>query len=414
MKKKIIIAFIALFIFKIVLSYLDYKGSTSPELHNEILKYFTPEDIAKGESYHRSGFGMSLVKSAVFAVMLLLMSFTPLSKKLELFCSGLSGRRLFLTSVLYIAIVYFFLTVIMLPFNFYFSYILEHRFGFSNMTMGFWFWTRLKSFLLTLGFISLIGSAALVLVKKFRFYSVFIVPSAGLAVGLVMVILYPLFIIPLFYDVRTIDNPSLEKRIELLALKSGVTIDKIYVIKESDYSSHTNAFFVGFGSNKKIYLYDTLIKTNTEQEVISILAHEIGHWNYNHNLKGMLAGFLLSLAVFVLIYYIVKKIHEGPGSDGSEMHSPSLIPLYLLLFIIFSGVTDPLEMALSRKMEMDADYYSLEITDDPDSFISSEIKIARNNSSRLNRHPLPAFFRGSHPLAIDRIRMAEGYKEIFK
>ena len=411
MKKTAFITFTALFMFKLLLSFLEYRGSSSPELHNEILKYFTQADVIKGENYARAGFGISLVKSIISACMILLMALTSLSDKLEKFCAGVSKNRLFFTSILYIATIYFLLTLILLPFNFYLSYISEHNFGFSNMTMGFWFRTRLKSFLLVLMFLSLIGSAALLAIKRFKFYSVFIVPAGGLIIGLIMMVIYPIAILPLFYEIKTIDNPPLEKRIVEMAHKSGVTVDKIYVIKESDYSRHTNAFFTGFGSNKKIYLYDTLIQNNSEAEVISILAHETGHWVYNHNLKGMLIGFILSLGVFVIIYYCVKKMQAESGYSIGEMYSPSIIPLYLLLFLVFSGFTDPVEMAVSRKMEMNADYYALAATGDPDAFISSEIRIARDNSSRLNGHPLPAFFRSSHPMTVDRIQMAENYKK---
>jgi len=411
MKKTIITTFIVLFLFELFLSFLSYRGSSSPELHSEILKYFTQEDILKGETYARSGFGISIAGNIIFALMILILSFTSLTQKLETFCAGLSKNRFFLTSIYFIVILYIISRLMSLPFDFYFSYISEHRFGFSNMSLGFWFWTRLKSFLIVLPFVSIIGSLALLIIKKFRFYSVFIVPAGGLIIGLAMMIIYPLVILPLFYDIKAIDNPHLEKRIIELANKSGVNIDKIYVIKESDYSKHTNAFFVGFGNHKKIYLYDTLIKTNTEPEVISILAHEIGHWKYNHNMKGVVLGFLLSLGVFLIIYYYMKKILVQSGFSMDKMHSPSVIPLYLLLFYLFSNFTNPVEMAVSREMEKSADYYALEVTRDPDSFISSEIKIARDNSSRLNKHPLPVFFRASHPITIDRIKMAEKYKE---
>ncbi len=339
------------------------------------------------------------------------MSFTLLSKKLETFCAGLGKNRFFLTAVIYIAIFSFIWNLIALPFNFYLSFIKEHRFGFSNMTTGFWFWTQAKSFFLGLIMFTLTGSAALLAIKKFKFYSVFIVPVGGLIIGLAMTILYPLAILPLFYEIKPVDNHSLEKRIVEVAKKSGVNVDKIFVIKESDYSKHTNAFFVGFGSHKKIYLYDTLIQNNSESEVISILTHEIGHWVYNHNIKGIVSGFLLSLAGFLLIYYCVKRMQTESDYSIGEMHSPSMIPVYLILFTIFSGITGPVENIVSRKMEANADYYSLQITNDPDSFISSEIKLARSNSSRLNKHPFPAFFRDSHPATIERIKMAEMYKK---
>jgi STE24 endopeptidase len=411
MKKTIINTFIILLLFRLLISFLDYYGNNSIELHNELLKYFTEADIVKGESYSRSGFAIAITRSIIFAFMILVLSFTSLSKKLEIVCTKLAKNKFFLSSLFFIAVFYFFITAISLPFNFYFSYFNEHRFGFSNMTMGLWFWTRFKSFALTLLFISLTGSLALLVIKKFKFYSVFIAPAGGLIIGLIMIIVYPLAILPMFYEIKGIENPGLEKRIIEIAHKSGISVDKIYVIEESRYSKHTNAFFVGFGNNKRIYLYDTLIQNNSESEIISILTHEIGHWAYNHNLKGAFFGFILSLCAFLAGYYCLKKLLEESEFDCIEMHSPSLIPVYLLLFIIFSTLTNPLEMAVSRKMEREADYYALRITEDPDAFISSEIKIARDNSSRLNRHPVPAFFRNSHPMTIERIKMAERFRD---
>ena len=411
MKKTIIGAFILFFIMNLYLSFLSYKGNSSPQLHNEILKYFTQADILKGETNARAGFGIGLVQTVLFSIMILILSFSSLAKKLEVFLYKRTGNRFFLTSFCFFASLFFLMTLFFLPFDFYFSYILEHRFGFSNMTIGFWFWTFIKNFLLNILFVSLIGSAALIVIKKFKFYAVFIVPVGGLVIGLAMMIIYPIVILPLFYDISTIENHQLEKRIIETAQKSGVAVDKIYIIKESEYSNHTNAFFMGFGSQKKIYLYDTLIKNNSESEIVSILTHEIGHWVYNHNLKGTVAGFFLSLIVFLLIYVCVRRIHSDLKLNTEEIYSPSAVPLYILLFLIFSNITTPIELALSRSMERNADRYSLEMTKDPDSFISSEIRLARDNSARLNEHPVPAFFYDSHPATIERIQMAADYKK---
>lgn len=410
MKKTIIAAFIVIFFLKLFLLFLDYRGSNSPELHNELLHYFTQEDIIKGESYARNGFGLVIARNIIFSFLILILSFSSLSGKLETFCRRLSNNRFLLTSVYFIAILYTLASLISIPFNFYFSYLSEHEFGFSNMTPGFWVWTWFKSHILVLVFVSITGSLALMAIKKFKFYSIFIVPVGGLVIGIAMLIIYPLVILPLFYEINPLDNPRLEKQIVEIARTSGVNVNKIYSIKESDYSKHTNAFFVGFGSNKKIYLYDTLIQNNSESELMSILAHEIGHWKYNHNMKRIIIGFVTSLGVFLIIFYCTKILLSARGFPGAEMYSPSLLPLYLMLYIILSSFTNPAEMAVSRAFERNADYYSLEITKDPDAFISSEIRIARDNKSRLNEHPLPACILDSHPMTIERIIMAEKFK----
>jgi STE24 endopeptidase len=278
------------------------------------------------------------------------------------------------------------------------------------MTAPFWFITRLKSFAIMLPFISAVGALFLAAIKRFKIYSLFIVPAGGLIIGLFMIIIYPIAILPIFYDIKSIENPVLEKKILELAGKAEIEIDSIYVIRTSDYSKHTNAFFVGFGSHKKIYLYDTLLSSNSDPEIISILAHEIGHWVYNHNLKGIMLGFILYLSVFAAIYFCAAKyLIESKGSTEG-MHNLSMIPVYLLFFIIFGNITNPIEMIVSRKMETNADIYSLNITNDPDTFISSNIKLAKDNSSRLNPNKIAAFFRRSHPTTIERIKIGERYK----
>jgi STE24 endopeptidase len=227
-----------------------------------------------------------------------------------------------------------------------------------------------------------------------------------------MIVIYPVAILPIFCDIKSIDNPGLEKEIHALAQKADIKVDNIYVINTSDYSKHTNAFFVGFGSRKKIYLYDTLLKNNSRLEIISILAHEIGHWVYDHNLKGIILGFILYLLVFTAIYLCVTKYLIETESSTESIYQPMRIPIYLLFFIIFGNLTNPIEMIVSRKMEINADIYSLNMTDDPDTFISSNIKLAKDNSSRLNVNKISAFFRRSHPTTIERIKIGERYKDI--
>ncbi len=412
MKKSIIIVFISLVLLNLFISYLGYAGNDSPDLHKELLKYFTEADIIRGEIYSRSGFVVSSVKVIVFSSVLLIMFFTNIPRKIEIFCERLSGKRVFVTSIYFAAFLYFIFFFISLPSRIYLTYINEHKFGFSNMTLGHWFWTITKNFLLTLPLISISGALALLAIKKLRIFSVLIVPTGGFIIGLVMIVIYPTVILPLFYQIKPIDNPALEKRIVGLAYKSGITVHNIYVIKESDYSKHTNAFFVGFGDYKKIFLYDTLIDNNNELEIVSILAHEIGHWKYNHNLKGIVSGFVLYMAGFLLIYNCVNLLVNESKSSIRNMYSPSAIPAYLLLFIIFSYLAHPIENSISRKMEIDADYYALEITDDPGSFILSQVGIAKDNNTRLNKNAFYSLFRDSHPVVIDRVKMAERYRKM--
>lgn len=410
MKKILIIFFIAELVWKLVLKYLNYEGDSSPETRARILKFFTEADITIGQEYSRSGFFAGLGSFAVKNVLMFFLAFSPLSARLEDIAKKWSRDREWLTNTLFILTAYTVMTVLFLPLDFYFSYVLEHKFGFSNMTVGAWFFRELKNFLLGAVFMTIAVLPSLWIIRKVQFYWIFIVPTAGIVFGLFMSVLYPVLILPIYYDVEKIQEGSLKTKIMKLAESSKIPVSEIFMIKESEYSNHTNAFFVGFGDNKKIYLYDTLIKKNTEEETISVLAHEIGHWKYNHQIKGIVYEFIFSLIEFGILYFCLKKLKEQTELIR-EFHSVSALPMFILVFGLVSTVVSPLNSWISRSMEAEADYEALVLTDDPESFINSEIRLAKDNKSRLDSHPLPSFVYDSHPETIDRIEMAVKYRE---
>ncbi|HMZ59375.1 MAG TPA: M48 family metallopeptidase, partial [Leptospiraceae bacterium] len=303
MKKILIIFFAAELVWKLVLKYLNYEGDSSPETRARILKFFTEADITVGQEYSRSGFYAGLGSFAVKNILMFFMAFSPLSARLEDIVKKWSRDREWLTNMLFVLAAYTVMTVLFLPLDFYFSYVLEHKFGFSNMTVGAWFWRECKNFILGAVFMTIAVLPSLWIIKKVQFYWIFIVPTAGIIFGLFMSVVYPVLILPVYYDVEKIQEGSLKTKIMKLADSSKIPVSEIFIIKESEYSNHTNAFFVGFGDNKKIYLYDTLIKKNSEEETISVLAHEIGHWKYNHQIKGIVYEFIFSLLEFGLLYF---------------------------------------------------------------------------------------------------------------
>jgi len=408
MKKSIVAIFFLTFAIEITLKILSYIGDPTDTTRKLILTYFTEEDIKAGIEYHRSGFATSFILSIIKNLFLIWFVFSKYPKKLEDIISAIAKNKFWLSIILFVTSIYTVLTILSLPLSWYFGFYLEHQFGFSNMSIGFWFWTELKSFLLTLPFLNFGALVAIYIIKKLRFYWVFVVPVSGVIAGLVISVLYPIFILPMFYKTEPIQDGSLKTKIVSLAKKSDVNASEIFVIKESEYSKHTNAFFVGFGDRKKIYLFDTLIQTNSESEIISVLGHEIGHWKFNHQLWGILFEFIGSLFEFLLIYFILSNLRNS--NQIREFHSLSTIPIFLLLSGIISSLSHPISSTISRKMEASADKYALVSTNDTKAFISSEIKLAKENKSRLDVNPIVEFWKYSHPKTIDRIKMAEEYK----
>ncbi|MDX1957295.1 MAG: M48 family metallopeptidase [Leptospiraceae bacterium] len=408
MKELLISVFFLEFAIELVLKGLGYNGDNSPETRKEILKYFTEANIQAGIEYARSGFSVGLVLFIVKKLFFVWFVFSKFPKKLENYFSALSGHKNYLTIIFYFTFLDLALTLLLLPFSWYFGFYLEHQFGFSNMSFGFWIWTELKTFLVSWVFFIPTVLIALFIIQKIRFLWVFVVPIAGVVLGLITSVLYPILILPLFYTTEPIAEGSLKNKILELSKKANINSSEIYIIKESEYSKHTNAFFVGFGDNKKIYLFDTLIQTNTESEILSVLGHEIGHWKFNHQLIGIGIEFLSSVFLFLFLYFILSRFRNSGEID--EYHSLSTVPLMIFVYGILSFFLNPIDSTISRKMEADADYEALVLTNDKKSFISSEIKLAKENKDRLNPNGIVVFWKYSHPKTMDRIKMAEKYK----
>ena len=216
--------------------------------------------------------------------------------------------------------------------------------------------------------------------------------------------LQPYLILPLFFEPQPLEAGSLRSKIENLAEKTAVKVDKIFTIDASRYSKHTNAFFTGWGREKRIYLFDTLLKKNSEAEIISILGHELGHSKLHH----VPMGIALSTVSFFLTLLLLKLFYRMLEKDQSRLllrfSAVSSLPLYSIILALISLITTPLLSGLSRYNEGQADQYALEITGDVKAYISTEKKLAIDNKSRLDPHPVYAWFNYSHPPALQRIK----------
>ena len=408
MRRTLAVAFGLLLAWELALKIMGYMGDPSAELHARILRHFTVSDIAAGRDYARAGFAAAVASFLLEALLLAVLAFTPLARRLEEVALARAGGRVWLANGLLVLSAGTAMGLLLLPLDFYFSFVLEHRFGFSNMDVPAWLIRAAKNLGLGLGFALPGVLFTLWIIRKLKFYWIFVVPATGVLFGLTMSVLFPILLLPLYYDVRSFGPGPLKTEILKLAQRAELPVSEIYVIRESQYSSHTNAFFVGWGHSKKIYLYDTLIQKHSQREILSVLAHEMGHWKHDHQVKGMLVGFLQSLLLFGLLYLGLRRLKVA--GMLTEFHAISSLPLMALLYGLLSAPLEPAEAWFSRHMESQADAESLLLTNDADAFVSSEIRLVRNNKSRLDHHPVPFFVRASHPDALERIEMAEEFR----
>lgn len=322
----ILILYFAQLAFTILLRFISYMGDTSPEIHESILKYFTEEDIQNGIEYERRGFFASLASDLLDFTLAGLIVFTPLSVKLENYLLRKTNDRFYLSVALFLLILSFAKFLVELPFNFYFGYVLEHEFGFSAMTISDWIIFTGKSLAIGIVIMTLIGLGAAYILRKFQNVWKYLIPLGALILGLLFSVLFPILITPLFYEYHPIEEGNLKHKIVQLCDRAKIEVSEVYVINESKYSGHTNAYFTGWGSNRKIFLYDTLIKNHTEEEVISVLGHEIGHWTHNHQIKDIAISTLETLALCFIVSFIFLKTKREGKIPLKEFYSPSTLP----------------------------------------------------------------------------------------
>jgi STE24 endopeptidase len=241
-----------------------------------------------------------------------------------------------------------------------------------------------------------------------------LIAPLGMAVfGMAFALLSPILISPLFNDFTPLDQTKWkdqQPRVQALIYRAGIPVQEILVMNASRQGNHTNAYFAGFGPTRRIVLYDTLLKNHTPDEIESVLAHEIGHWEEDHITKGILLGtFAAIFGCFVLDRILRLAVGRAPWHLQSPA-DPAGLPLLLLLMYLGSWAILPLENAVSRHFEREADQASLRLADHPEVFKAVEQKMARDNKSNVAPTPWNVWLFSSHPSTVERIRTAQEWQ----
>jgi STE24 endopeptidase len=294
------------------------------------------------------------------------------------------------------------LAMLSLPIDWYAQFRLEQRFGFNTTTVSLWLIDKVKGLLLTV----IIGYPLLVLVLRImqgtgRFWWV-LAWGALFVFQLLMLVLAPVLILPLFNKFMPLPEGSLQERLLALAQRTGFRAQSIQVMDGSKRSRHSNAFFTGFGSFRKIVLFDTLIEQLSEVELEAVLAHEIGHYKKKHIVKFVAVSVAGSLVAFYLLSLLVK----APWFYTAFGFAPGNLAAALLLFGLLSGTVSfwlsPLVNFLSRRYEYQADAFAAAAMKGAQPLIAALRKLNEKNLSNLTPHPLYSGFYYSHPGLLER------------
>ncbi len=384
--------------------YLAYRNRTrmSPEIPSQLEGIYDKEEYIKQQAYQKVNSRFSLYTSLFSFVILLFVLCLGLFGWLDELLRQYISNEIFL-SLAFFGIVYLLNEIISLPFAYYSTFVIEERFGFNKSTTKIFWLDQLKGLLLA----ALLGGAVLSLI--IWLYDTLGVNAWLYAWGAVtvfslfMTLFYSNIIVPLFNKQTPLEEGELRDAIEAFAQKAGFAINNIYVMDASKRSTKANAYFTGFGAKKRIVLFDTLINDLDKDEIVAVLAHEIGHYKKKHTLQGMFISICYTGIMLFLLSLLLdnKDIAVALGGQSASFH------LGLIAFSIFftpvSFVINMLSSIHSRKNEYQADSYAAGFGL-ADSLISGLKKLSVKSLSNLNPDSLYVFFNYSHPTLLQRIK----------
>ena len=383
---------------------LDYLNSTywSNELPKELEGIYEADKYKKSQEYEKTTTRFSLITSTFSLILMLAMLFFGGFAWLDNFVREYTQNPI-LMALMFFGILGFAADILTTPFSIYSTFVIEEKFGFNKTTPKTFILDKLKGWLLA----AIIGGGLLALI-------VWIYNSTGewfwvIAWGAIggftifMTMFYSNIIVPLFNKQEPLEDGSLRTAIEKFSQKVAFKLDNIFVMDGSKRSTKANAYFSGLGAKKRIILFDTLIKDHTDNELVGILAHEIGHYKKKHTLTGTIISLLQTgLMLYILSLFIGNPVlSHALGAEQGSFHLGILAfgllysPLSLILGLIMNVV--------SRKNEFAADRFAGE-NFNPAALEEALKKLSVNHLSNLHPHPAYVFFHYSHPPLLQRLK----------
>jgi STE24 endopeptidase len=395
----IIIILIFDFLFERILDCLNSKTLKS-KLPAELEGIYDDEKYIKSQDYKAETSRFSLISSSFSFILILLMLVFGGFAFVDDLVRGWVSHPILL-SLAFFGILMFASDILGIPFDLYGTFVIEEKYGFNKTTPKIYILDKLKSWALMI----LIGGALFSLIIWFylatgEMFWIYTWIAVSLF-SIFMAMFYSSLIVPLFNKQTPLEDGELKSAIEDFCQKAGFKLDKVYVIDGSKRSTKANAYFTGLGSKKRIVLYDTLIKELTTEEIVAVLAHEIGHYKKKHIYSGLLLGLLQTgLMLFILSLFISKP--ELSTALGAPHSFHIALIVFGILYSPLSFIISIFMNILSRKNEYEADRFAKEHFK-AEALASALKQLSNKNLSNLTPHPLYVFFHYSHPTLYQRL-----------
>ncbi len=299
-------------------------------------------------------------------------------------------------------------TVVGFPLSYFSGFVHEKKWGFSNHTFTSWIWDETKSLLLSLVLFPLLLGLLLWIMTSFPQTWWLVAGSSMAVIGAIFATLFPVMILPLFNDYTPIDNEELTSRLETILEKVGLKAGGFFVEDMSRQTKKENAFLAGMGKTRRVVLGDNLMDHMSIPEIESVIAHEVGHYRYGHIWKNIFMGTIQQIILFFALHLVMNAMF--PSFLDSTRWNLTTLPVFFLMFGVFNGLFfSPLNMAISRYFERQADRTSLELIENKEHFISAMAGLANRNLSNAYPSRWIRIFFYSHPPIWERLEFGEKY-----
>jgi STE24 endopeptidase len=367
------------------------------------------DDDKISRQYNIAKLNISIIKNITYVAWIYIILEGGLAMELnEYFNSGNFNTSL--SNLFVILSLYLMISLNMLMFSFYSSFVIEEKYGFNTSTKLLFFKDNIISLVLSMLVISIV-SLLFFYLFSFRDLWWLLMSFAVLFLIIMSIFIYPTYISPLFNKFQNLDDKAIKNKIEDLSVKTNFPINNLYVMDKSKRSKHPNAYFTGFKNNRRIVFFDTLLELLTPDEVKAVLAHEIGHYKHNHIIKSLI---LSTSVIFIGLFLLSSLVNSITYLDILNLPFNVSSQLIALIFTYQIAIffIDPLFSSLSRKNEYEADLYAAHQVDKK-YLISSLTKLYKSNLSFLVPNKLYALFYYSHPTVIERINKLRSNDERF-
>ncbi len=396
-----------LFFFWLSMVNLKHGEAEAREQSAWLEEKFGVEDVDRLLSYNRLKTGFGSLQSVVMLGLMLLVLYSGLfTGAVELLCrlSLPAGWETLLRGEIFFLALSVLSLLVSAPFSAFKTFVIEEIFDFNTSTVWLWCKDKLKGLAVGLVITALLAGAVLYFIQVLPTYWWLAGWALFVAFNLLMQIIYPRVIAPLFNDFEPVEAGELRDAVEEVFECAGFHCSQIYTMDASRRSSHSNAYFIGFGRTKRVVLFDTLIEQMELPQVQSVLAHELAHWKKGHIWKRLGFDALKNFITFFILYYLVNtswlysmfSVPEAAIYAGFVLAGLWLSPL--------SRWLSPLTNYLSIRDERAADEFAFEVLEDSTPMINALYRLAGENLSNPFPHPLYAAFHYSHPPIPDRIR----------